>query len=151
MPFEEPTLPHINPEADWFFVNTDAVSLGGVSPHDRWIEHGMAFTGGSAPYGKLLGALSNGDVVLAWANGIGVVAVGVVVSSWDGVAHRDAIVYVEPYADVEYRVGVDWFLNLRSSPIGRREIGWNPVRAVQRIVKGIEEIRAQVLERAGTV
>lgn len=31
---------------EWFFINTDATSLGDVSPHDAWIEHGMAFTGG---------------------------------------------------------------------------------------------------------
>ena len=41
-----------DPERDsddhWFFINTDATSLGDESLHDAWFHHGMAFTGGDA-------------------------------------------------------------------------------------------------------
>jgi len=41
--------------------------------------------------------------------------------------------------DKEYRIGVDWFLDLHNKPIKtdrlRLVLGWNPSRAVQRIKK----------------
>jgi predicted HNH restriction endonuclease len=118
-------------DSGWFFINTDATSLGGRSPHDAWFEHGMAFAGGPRAYGERLGQFQIGDTLLMWANGLGVVGVGTVVEPWDGLAHDQPLVYVEPHRDVEYRRGVHWFADLRDEPITRRDIGWNPVRAVQ--------------------
>jgi hypothetical protein len=123
----------------YYFINTDAKSLGGKSPHDKWISHEYAFTGGPISYGKELGRLSQGDICLMYANRIGVVAIGKVLSTWDGITYQNPLVYTEPHKDKEYRICVDWFLDLRDKPINidklRLVIGWNPSRAVQRIKK----------------
>lgn len=123
----------------YYFVNTDAKSLGGKSPHNRWIKYEYAFTGGPIAYGEALGRLSQGDICLMYANCISVVAIGKVSSPWDGVTYEDPLVYTEPYKDKEYRISVDWFLDLRDKPIKidrlRLILGWNPSRAVQRIKK----------------
>lgn len=137
----------ISPDASWYFVNTDATSLGGESPHDAWLEYGMAFTGGGREYGEKLSRLSTGDAVLAWANGEGVVAVGRVVAPWDEIAHDDPLVYVEPYADTEYRLVVDWFLDLRDGPMTPADIGGNPRSAVQRIDKLLKRVQQHVHRR----
>lgn len=136
-------------DGSWFFVNTDATSLGGKSPHDAWFRHGMAFTGGDPTYGDRLGQFAVGDTLLMWANGLGVVGLGTVVEPWDEVAHGERqLVYRQPHQDTEYRRRVHWFADLRESPITRGDIGWNPVKAVQ----SAESARGSVntaLRRAG--
>jgi hypothetical protein len=123
----------------YYFINTDAKSLGGKSPHDKWISYEYAFTGGPIAYGKELGRLSQGDICLMYANRIGVVAIGKVLSTWDGITYKNPLVYTGPHKDKEYRICVDWFLDLRDKPIKtdrlRLVLGWNPSRAVQRVKK----------------
>jgi hypothetical protein len=135
----------------YYFINTDAKSLGGESPHDKWIKYKYAFTGGLIAYGKQLGRLSQGDICLAYANRIGVVAAGKVLSTWDGITYQNPLVYTEPHKDKEYRIGVDWFLDLRDKPIKidrlRLILGWNPSRAVQRIKKDEAKIEKLIRSR----
>jgi hypothetical protein len=134
--------------AHYFFVNTDSTSLGNTSPHDKWFQHGYAFTGGPIKYGEKLGRLSVGDTVLMYASGIGVVGIGRVLEKWDGHEHSPQLVYGTPYEDKEYRARVDWFLDLRNAPIITRylkkTIGWTPTSAVQRIRRGAAEIQALI-------
>lgn len=129
----------------YYFINTDAKSLGGVSPHDKWFATGFAFTGGPIKYGEKLGRFDRGDVLLMYANGLGVVAVGTVLESWDGSDHRPQLVYTHPYEDREYRVAVQWFLDLRDMPVSaaklKETIGWNPSSAVQEVRKGMDKIQ----------
>lgn len=136
------------PKDHWFFINTDASSLGGVSPHDAWLEHGMAFTGGPQECGEWLARFAIGDTLLIWANGLGVVGVGQVLESWDGLAYHTPLVYRAPYQDTEYRLRVDWTLDLRMNPITRAEIGWNPLRAVQSVGQSRAGLEAIVAKRA---
>ena len=108
-----------------YFINTDAGSLGDTSPHDDWMALGHAFAGGADSYGRNLGKLRPGDLLLMWANTVGVVAVGRVAEKWDGIKHiDDAWIYVEPYPDAgqEYRIAVDWFLDLRQAPLRTADI-----------------------------
>ena len=120
----------------WFFINTDATSFGGVSPHDRWLAHGMAFAGGPPGFGERLGRTVPGDVLFAWASGIGIVAIGVVREPWDRVHHEEALVYREPYRAVEYRLQVNWLVDLRDAPISREALGVNPVQSLEEIGTG---------------
>lgn len=98
------------------------------------MEHGCAFTGGTIRYGKLLGKLKPGDICFMYVNCKGVVAAGRVLERWDGRAHRPPLIYT---GDNEYRIRVDWFLDLRNKPVGPRElqdiIGFMPRLALQRI------------------
>ncbi|MGD0918267.1 MAG: hypothetical protein ABSB22_17585 [Thermodesulfobacteriota bacterium] len=123
----------------YYFINTDAKSLGGESPHDKWINYEYAFTGGTIAYGKQLGRFLPGDICLMYASRIGVVAVGKVLSTWDGITYQNPLVYTGPHKAEEYRICVDWFRDLRDKPIKcdrlRLVLGWNPSRAVQRIKK----------------
>ncbi len=134
----------------YYFINTNANSLGDVSPHNKWIESGFAFTGGSIEYGEKLGRLSRGDICLMYANRIGVVAIGRVHEAWDGRTYTSPIVYVPPYYDREYRIKVDWYLDLRNDPISPttliRVLGWNPRFSVQR-VRNDEARIAELVDR----
>lgn len=132
-----------------FFINTDATSLGGKSPHNKWFKYGIAFTGGEFKYGKKLGRFSPGDICLVYANGIGLVGKGIVTELWDKITYNDPVVYVEPFKDNEYRIKVNWTNDFNSKPISCRaiknELGWNPSSAVQEIkrkddIKGIEKL-----------
>lgn len=116
---------------DWYFINTDAASLGGTSPHDIWIERGLALTGGPRDYGERLGQFAAGDSLFMWANGIGTVAVGRVLEAWDGEVYEEGLVY--PPGTAEYRVSVHWHLDLRSAPIPASALGFNPRGAVEHI------------------
>jgi hypothetical protein len=134
----------------YYFINTDAKSLGGVSPHNKWFATGFAFTGGPIGYGEKLRRFNPGDLLLMYANGLGVVAVGAVLEPWEGREHRPQMVYTRPYEDKEYRIPVRWFLDLRERPITaeklKKTIGWNPSSAVQEVQKGVEKIQ-QLIKR----
>jgi hypothetical protein len=140
---------------EYYFINTDAKSLGGVSPHDKWLATKYAFTGGPIEYGEELGRFDEGDTLLMYANGIGVVAIGTVLEKWDGKDHYPQLVYTPPYEDKEYRIRVKWYIDIRDNPISaaklKQAIGWNPPRAVQKVQKGADKIQQmiKVLEYRG--
>ena len=123
------------------FINTDATSLGGASPHDRWIEYGKAFTGGDRRFAAKLARLNVGCTLLMWANGLGVVAVGRVAAAWDGKTHTQPQIYKAPFYDVEYRISVDWYLDLRDAPIGSAELGFNPRQSVENVIDDVRRRR----------
>ncbi|MEO0606248.1 MAG: hypothetical protein AAF211_32765, partial [Myxococcota bacterium] len=66
---------------------------------------------------------------------------------WDGVGHEEPLVYRPPHLYVEYRLKVDWFLDLRRAPITPDDLGFNPVQSVQRIVQRLDQVRDLVRER----
>jgi hypothetical protein len=133
---------------DYFFYNTDARALS-EQPRPRFrvlIDQGFAAVGGDRHrFGEQLGQLVPDDVLLMYENGVGVVAVGRVRERWDGVSHTTPR-YYKP-AEMggltggphEYRIAVEWFLDVSSSPIGlerlRERLGYTPRGAVRRIVK----------------
>jgi len=135
----------------YYFINTDAKSLGNVSPHEKWLKYGSAFTGGPRKYGDELGRLAPGDICLMYANKIGIVAVGRVIEPWGGSENSPPLVYTSPYEDKEYRLRVDWCLDLCESPITPSElrvaIGWNPPRAIQPIVRDVQKISQLIKKR----
>ena len=119
----------------YYYINTDSKSLHN-SPHDSWIEHNLAFTGGQIHYGMLLGKLRPGDVCFMFVNSKGVMAVGRVLEEWDKKVYDQPLVYIEPKYD-EYRIKVDWFIDLRDYPIRPNElrsiVGWMSSQALQSI------------------
>lgn len=110
----------------YFRLNTDTDSLC-ESPRPRFrllLEGGFFATGGSREkYGAQLCNLSPGDIVLLYENRVGVVAIGAVRERWDGVAHLVPRYYKPSElpsldgAEAEYRIAVDWVLDLSDSPI----------------------------------
>ncbi|MSR48406.1 MAG: hypothetical protein EXS13_15325, partial [Planctomycetes bacterium] len=133
---------------NYFFVNSDANSLRDP-PRPRYpilLERGFFAAGGDrAKYGEQLRVLDSGDVVLLYENGVGVVAVGTVLEPWDGVSHPSPLYYTaselrgfDSSASAEFRVAVDWFLDLSAAPIGVatlvERLGYNPRKVIHRIV-----------------
>ena len=148
---------------DYFFYNTDTGSIR-EPPRPRYpklIELGFAAVGGDRhKYGEQLGRLTTDDVLLMYENGVGVVAVGRVRESWDGVSHTSPLYYTPAEmtgldgGPCEYRIAVEWFLNLSNSPIGigqlRKRFGYKLNATVTRgtvdkIVKQRTEV-AQIIE-----
>ncbi len=142
---------------NYFFYNTDDRALfDAPSPRFRLlIEKGFAVVGGDRQqYGEQLAKLAESDILLMYQNRVGIVAVGKVKESWDEVSHPDYLYYTAREMELtngvhEYRIAVDWFLDLSSSPIGLEEIrnrlGYIPRGAVKRIVTQQAEV-ARIIE-----
>jgi Xaa-Pro dipeptidase len=140
---------------DYYFYNTDADSLVGPSRPRfyRLIEQHFAATGGPRRYGELLGKLKEGDALLMYENGMGIVAVGRVCERWDGKSHED-LLYYQPgdkwtQGPVrEYRIEVDWTRS--DDPISvwevRKRFGYTPRSTLQLIRKQRAEAEAIVAE-----
>lgn len=138
----------------YYFVNTDAKSLGNVSPHDLWFQHGFAFTGGPKKYGQKFKKLIPGDILLMYANGFGATGVGVVKEQWDGYSYQNGaqLVYVAPYPDIEYRIKVDWYLDLRQKPIDTfQEFGYTPRGTLTRIDKHVVAVQSVLAASSNTI
>jgi len=144
---------------DYFFINTDADSFKGRHDLSTWFKRKLAFTGGEYSFGQQLAQLKPGDICLMYENRIGVVGMGRVLEKWNRKAYDAPIYYVGQDAvgrdgidqnGFEYRVSVDWFCDLRSSPISLGEIknrfGYVPRGAVKRIVKHQEQVKGMVAE-----
>ncbi len=143
------------PDSDFFFFNTDSGSLVGPPRFHKLISGGFAATSGDRSYGEQLGQLAPGDTLLMYEDGTGVVAVGTVQERWDGKSHDDRLYYASA-AEVgeqghEYRIKVDWFLDLSDNPISigelRERLGYTPRRAVSRIVRSRDEVARMIAER----
>lgn len=138
---------------DYYFYNTDADSLVGP-PRPRFhilVEQRFAATGGPQRYGELLGKLKEGDILLMYENGVGIIAVGRVCERWDGKSHED-LVYYQPSDKWtqgpvrEYRIAVDWTRSdnpISVQEVGRR-FGYTPRPTIQPIRKQRAEAEAIV-------
>ena len=117
------------------------------------IEKGFAATRGPITYGEDLRMLGPNDVLLMYENGLGVVAVGRVLERWDEKIHSEPLYYVpnESGLDREYRIKVEWFLDLSKDPITasqlKKSIGWISSQAVQKIVTAKANVEKLVEER----
>lgn len=117
---------------EYFFYNTDASAIH-EAPRPRYpllIEGGFAALGGDRKkFGEQFERLTPGDMLLMYENGVGVVAGGTVLKKWDGVTHTKPRYYTaSELLDLtggpqEYRIAVDWFLDLRDVPISLSELG----------------------------
>lgn len=148
---------------NYFFYNTDANALS-EEPRPRFpvlIERGFAAVGGDRQqFGEQLGQLEPGDILLMYENGVGVVAIGQVRERWDGVSHTTPQYYMPVEMDgltggpFEYRIAVEWFLDLSSSLIGidqlRERFGYTPRGTVRRIVEQRTEA-ARLIEESRAV
>jgi len=144
---------------DYYFYNTDADSLVGPPRRfHRLIEQHFAATGGPLRFGKELSRLKEGDTLLMYENGMGIVAVGRVLERWDGKSHED-LLYYQPNdiwtegegREREYRIMVDWDYDLSGNPISVQELGrrlgYTPSgHAVQKIRERRAEAEAIVAE-----
>jgi hypothetical protein len=138
---------------DYFFYNTDANSLSRDGRFPILIKGGFAATSGPRRFGEKLDRLSPGDAVLMYENGRGVVAVGIVCEHWDRKTHRPPLYYQpgDDGFDHEYRIEVDWFLDLSDNPVSVKELkqrASTPRGAINRIVKWRHEIEAIIEERS---
>ena len=136
---------------NYFFYNTDANSLSRNGRFPILIEQGFAATSGPRRFGEELGKLSLGDTILMYENGQGVVAVGAVLEHWDGETYERPRYYAEDDFDHEYRIKVDWFLDLSKSPITVKELkrrASTPRGAICRVRKWRSEIEKMIEERS---
>lgn len=118
-------------QMNYYFYNTDVNALS-ERPRPRFpvlIKQGFAAVGGDLrKYGQQLGQLSPDDILLMYENGVGIVGVGRVREHWDGVTHTDSKYYTNSemtHLDggaFEYRICVEWFLDLSNSQIGLDEL-----------------------------
>jgi len=139
---------------NYYFYNTDARSLRGERRPHLLIELGLAVTGGPTAFGEQLRQLEPGDRVLMYENGVGIAAVGDVLESWDGQAHRVPVYYVLGKSLIdperEYRIRVNWFLDLTGSPVSvqdvKKRLGYQPRGAVKQIVKWRAEVEKIIAE-----
>jgi hypothetical protein len=153
---------------DYFFYNTDSNKIF-EQPRPRFpllIKQGFAAVGGGQKYGEKLGQLTPDDILLMYENGIGVVAVGKVRKHWDAASHTVPMYFTPTEMGgltggaYEYRIEVEWFLDLSSSPISldrlRERFGYKTNATVTRgtinkrvkqrteIAQIIEEVRAEL-------
>jgi hypothetical protein len=145
---------------DYFFYNTDARALT-EQPRPRFrvlIEQDFAAVGGDRQkYGDQFDQLAPDDVLLMYENGVGVVAVGRVRERWDGVSHVEPRYYKAAEMSRltggphEYRIAVEWFLDLSLSPVSVKELhqqlGYQTRGAVDKIVKNRVEVARVIEER----
>ena len=116
-----------------YSINTEAKAFKGHSPHDQWLAHRHAFTSGDREkYGvKVLGKLKPCDICFMYANLTGIVAIGRVCEGWNGCSYEgeERWIYGECHEGyIEYRIGVDWYLQFINNPICTDEVrkvfGW---------------------------
>ena len=128
---------------NYYFYNNDATSLFGDNRTHILLEQGYAITGGPRDFGKQLAKLLPDDILLMYENKKGVVAVGNVLEPWDKQGYKTPIYYVQGKSfwspELEYRIKVNWFLDLTKAPISvaeiRDKIGYQPRGAVKIIKK----------------
>jgi hypothetical protein len=124
----------------------------------RLVDQGFAAVGGDRQkYGAQFDQLAPGDVLLMYENGVGVVAVGRVRERWDGVSHAEPRYYKAAEmgglngGPHEYRIAVEWFLDLSLSPLSVKELherlGYQTRGAVDKIVKYRVEVARIIEER----
>lgn len=121
-----------------FFVNTDAVSYGGLSKHDDWIRRKVVLTAGETAYRDAIARIPQGARVLVYVNTVGVVALGQVTSNETIDVSPPNTIYQTD--DTEYHRPVKWLLDLRSNPITWAELknllGQGPLQAVSEVHAG---------------
>lgn len=136
---------------NYFSYNTD----NGQRRFDVLINKGLAATSGDYDkFGKQLGKLNNGDILLMYEDGLGIVAIGEVQEEWDGKSYRKPIYYIPgtefPKGSNEYRIEVKWFLDISDSPLSVKElkdrIGYIPRGAVTPFIKWRHEIEKIINE-----
>ena len=120
----------------YWFMNTDEDAIKDLRTCDLWFAHGMAFSGEDwKKYGLPLQNLNPRDILLMYHNGVGIVGAGRVLEAWDKQPYSSKLLYKD-FEFSEYRLRVDWHIDLRTTPIDpRREFGYNPSRFLQSILK----------------
>lgn len=142
---------------EYYFYNTSSRAHT-VEPIPRFpvlIQQGFAASGGDWKYGEYLGQLEPGDILLMYENRVGIVAVGRVEAPWNEVAYTVPKYYMPAEMagldgdPQEYRIDVDWFHDLSSSPIGYKEVQTRfstPRGTIKRIATRKEEAERLIEE-----
>lgn len=134
------------------FINTDAISNGDYSYHDKWIQSQVVVTSGDEFYQEELDRVACGATVYVYANSLGVVAAGTVLDKYS-VAVTEAANLVSP-EPIEYQRKVAWFADIARNPVPYTkviELCGTPSRAVRSIVKGKNALRDIVLVHAKAI
>lgn len=145
-----------------YICNTDeetSAQAGRAADVGVWLRNGRAYAGGPQMFLDSFKRAIPGSIVLAYRNGIGVVAVGVIDDPVRWVINPDAFEYYvgwDPaHPDMpEYGLDVTWQRDLRSDPIALSELaqrcgygaGWAPRGALARLLPDDPERRSQLIE-----
>lgn len=147
---------------NYYFYNTDSRSIF-LSPQPRYqilIERQFATIGGDPQhFGEQFRQLKPDDVLLMYENRVGVVAIGSVQENWDG-KHYTEPWYYHPEEMInltggafEYRIKVDWYLNISDRPITLERIrqlfrskGFTPRGTIKKNIKYRLEIEQMIAE-----
>lgn len=142
----------------YYYINTDTNALG-YSPHATWLGHNHAFTSGDSQKGyedygvRVFGKLNRSDILFMYANKCGVVAAGRVSESWNCRSYEgeDRLIYQEC---AEYRIGVDWYLDVVNNPINTNDLksiglrhpipAFLPIKNINAAERLLEEIQIRV-------
>jgi len=135
--------PHV-PTA--WLINSDGVSNGGVSPHEAWIERGIAVHSGGQLYLKKLQRPRYGDTVFLYVSKVGVVAAGRILDDAPIVVGRAEA--VSPLEDEEYHRKAVWYADLRDAPISAAELRElnvaKPILSLFEVIQGRAGLLARV-------
>lgn len=145
---------------EFFIYNTDARSLS-EPPLPRFpvlISRQFAALGGDRKkFGRQFEQLEKDDILLMYENSRGIVAIGSVITKWDGKSHVDPW-YYDPKemghltgGAYEYRIPVRWFADISNRPISlqsfRDHTGstqFTPRGAIRRIAKHRDAVTQMV-------
>ena len=134
---------------NYFLYNTD----GGQRRCDVLIKKGIAATSGDYDaFGKQLGKLHIGDILLMYENGLGIVTIGKVQEEWDKTPYSKPIYYILgkefPKGSNEYRIKVNWYQGNFKISIKelKKRIGYIPRGAVAPIIKWRHKIEKIINE-----
>lgn len=130
-----------------YFVNTDK----GRQSVTEWIRRGVAVTTDNANNSRAISRIQPGDGVLAYENGVGVIAFGEALpGNVREVTHQGSM--VNGAERVEYHLPVRWLVDLREAPLTHTEVrrfaNVQPVRSSQQVHQGKQWILDQVRDVA---
>lgn len=148
----------------YFFYNTDRNSFS-TSRFHILIANGFAASAGPYKYGENFRKLKQGDMLLMYENRVGVVATGEVSALWDGKRYQeplyytsDELHYLVPEEPFEYRIPVDWYMDMSDNPIKLDRIrsafkspGFIPRGTIQRIEKHHDNVVSLLNEEQAEV
>lgn len=135
---------------NYYFINSEAVSLGGLTRREGWIRYGLVLADGTPEYHEQFRQLAPGDIVLIYTHRLGVVAIGAVTKARCISVERAVAAYTVAHDDEARLIRIYWLRDLRDRPLSLEQLGLAagraPRQAVQRITDGHEFVQKVIAE-----
>ncbi|MGZ8218243.1 hypothetical protein [Methylomagnum sp.] len=130
-----------------FIINTDTAANDGHSYHNQWFERSVIVTSGSQKFRDMLTRPVIGDIVLVYANGIGVVLIAKVTGANVITIPPDLIQErIGHHSADEHHRKVEYIRDLRQNPISIATITQllnnNPRHTFQQVRKNLPQLLA---------